>query len=148
MFFRSLWKDFNSRFRCILNDLKRQKEIVRDHANQIHIRNYESDRLKIFEEFEYTRAQRFAERKLFVIQWVGAPKTILDYESLCQVRQEQFDATQRWTGRWILENEEIKAWLAPPVPKASTIWINAVPGAGERTMLTRTAKYWILILVL
>ncbi len=132
----------------MLNDLKRQKEIVGDQADQIHIRNYESDRLKIFEEFEHTRAQRSAERKSFVIQWVGAPKTILNYESLCQIRQEQFDATQRWTGRWILNNTEIEAWLSPPVPKASTIWINAVPGAGESTMSIRTTRYGMLILVL
>lgn len=148
IFFRSLWKDFNSRFRCILNDLKRQKETIRDHADQIHIQNYESDRLKIFDEFEHTRAQRSAERKAFVIQWIGAPKTILDYEFLCQIRQAQFDATQRWTSRWILENEEIKTWLSPPVPKASIIWINAVPGAGESTPMSRNTQYRMLILFL
>jgi len=136
MFFRSLWKDFNSRFQHILNDLKRQKEIVRDYANQIHIQNYESDRLKVLEEFEHTKAQSSAGKKVFVIEWIGAPWTVLDHEALCSVRQEQYDATQRWTGRWILENEELKAWLSPLVPKASTIWINAVPGAGETSMQT------------
>jgi len=129
--FRSLWKDFNSRFRHIINDLKWQKQLVGDHANQIHIQNYESDRLKLFEEFEQAREERSAQRKAFIIHWIGAPKTILDHESLCQVRQEFYDATQRSTAQWILENEDVKAWLSRPVPKSSTIWMNAVPGAGE-----------------
>jgi hypothetical protein len=140
MFFRSLWKDFNSRFQHILDDLKRQKVIVRDHANQIHIQSYQSDRVKILEEFEHTRAQRSAEKKAFVIQWIGAPRTILDHESLCMVRQEQYDATRRWTGRWILENEEVKAWLSPLLPKSSIIWVNAVPGAGETLTQNKNLK--------
>jgi hypothetical protein len=125
-----LWKDFKSRFQNILNDLKRQKDIVQSHANQLHIQNYEADRLKIFGEFEQTRTKRFAERKAFVVQWIAAPQVILDHESLCEVRQQQYDATQRSTSQWILDHEEVKAWLAQQVPKSSSLWITAMAGAG------------------
>ncbi|KAI1657699.1 hypothetical protein F4813DRAFT_389436 [Daldinia decipiens] len=58
LFFRSLWKDFNSRFQHIISDLQRLKALIESHANQIHIWNYESDRVKIREEFEQTRASQ------------------------------------------------------------------------------------------
>ena len=132
-FFRSLWKDFDSRFKYLLNDLKRQKEVVESHANQIHIQNYESDRLKIFEEFEHAQARRAEERYMFVMQWISAAAVILDHEDHCAVRQEEYNATNHWTSRWILSNEEIEAWLAPQVPKSSMLWINGIPGAGMST---------------
>ncbi|KAJ3548577.1 hypothetical protein NM208_g941 [Fusarium decemcellulare] len=130
-FFRSLWRDFKSRFQGILNDLKRQKEIVQSHANQLHIQHYEADRLKIFEELEQAHKKRLSEKRAFVAQWIAAPQVILDHEHLCQVRQEQYDATQRRTATWILGHEEVKTWLAPPVPKSSSLWINAIAGAGK-----------------
>ena len=130
-FFRSLWKDFKSRFQYLLDDLRRQKDIIEGHANQIHIQNYESDRRKMLEEFDLARSRRAEEKKGFVIQWIAAPKSSLDHESLCAIRQEEYDATKTWTGRWILDHEEVKAWLAPQVPKTSTLWITAMPGAGK-----------------
>ncbi|KAN0113190.1 NACHT domain containing protein [Hyaloscypha variabilis] len=133
-FFRSLWKDFDSRFKHLLNDLKRQKEVVESHANQIHIQNYESDRLKIFEEFEHAQARRAEERYMFVMQWISAAAVILDHEDHCAVRQEEYNATNHWTSRWILSNEEIEAWLAPQVPKSSMLWINGIPGAGKSVL--------------
>jgi USP8 dimerisation domain len=130
-FFRSLWKDFKSRFKHLLSDMQRQKEIIESHANQIHIQNYESDRLKIFQEFEHAQARRSEERYVFVIQWISAASVIRDHEDLCAVRQEQYDATKKKSGQWILSNEEVEAWFASQVPKASTLWINAIPGAGK-----------------
>lgn len=133
-FFRSLWKDFDGRFKHLLSDMKRQKDVVESHANQIHIQNYESDRLKIFEEFEHTQTRRAEERYVFVVQWISAAAVIRDHEDLCAVRQEQYDSTNKMTGRWILNNEEVEAWLAPQVPKASILWINAIPGAGKSVL--------------
>ncbi|KAL6413086.1 uncharacterized protein AUP68_02584 [Ilyonectria robusta] len=133
-FFRSLWKDFKSRFQGILDDLKRQKDIVQSHAQQLHIHNYEVDRRKIFAEFEQARLKRSAEKQAFVVQWIAAPRTILHHESLCQIRQEHYEATQRRTGQWILNHEEIKAWLAPQVPKSSFFWISAMAGAGKSVL--------------
>ncbi|OCL11999.1 hypothetical protein AOQ84DRAFT_421718 [Glonium stellatum] len=133
-FFRSLWKDFKSRFQHLLSDLQRQKALVESHANQIHIQNYELDRLRIFDEFEHSQARRSEERYMFVMQWISAAAAIRDHEDFCAVRQEQYDATNKWPSRWILQNEEVRAWLAPQVPKASTLWINAIPGAGKSVL--------------
>ncbi|KAI1204789.1 uncharacterized protein F4807DRAFT_454388 [Annulohypoxylon truncatum] len=130
-FFRSLWKDFNSRFQHILGDLKRQKALVESHANHIHIQNYESDRIKTQEEYNQARAHRASEKKIFVTQWIAASTFILDHESLFSVREEQFHATNRRTARWILEHNEVKAWIAPQVPKSSILWLSGIAGLGD-----------------
>lgn len=129
-FFRSLWKDFKSRFEGILNDLKRQKDLVQSHANQLHIHNYEVDRLKIFEQFDQVRMKRATEKKAFVVQWIAAPRTILDHEYLCDIRQQHYDATHRRTGQWILDHEEVKSWMGQQVPKSSSLWTTGIAGAG------------------
>ncbi|KAI1128502.1 hypothetical protein F5Y10DRAFT_292051 [Nemania abortiva] len=133
-FFRSLWKDFNSRFRSILNDLKGQKDLLESHATQIHIQRYEADRLKIFEEFEQVQAMRASQKKSFVVQWIAACNAIQDHESLCAIRREEHIATNSWPGLWIIYHGDVEAWLAKGIPKASILWITAIPGAGK-TML-------------
>jgi hypothetical protein len=125
-----MWNDFKSRFQHLLDDLKRQKDIVEGHANLSHIQNYESDRLKMLEEFNQARMKRVTEKKTFVLEWIGAPRSILDHESLCAVRQEEYEYTKTWTGRWILSHEDVQNWLATSVPKTSILWITAMPGAG------------------
>ncbi|KAH9204090.1 hypothetical protein DL95DRAFT_418527 [Leptodontidium sp. 2 PMI_412] len=101
------------------------------HIRALRIFDQSSTNSTFNNEFEQAREQRSAQRKAYIINWIGAPKTILDHESLCQVRQEFYDATKRPTALWILENEDVKAWLSRPVPKSSTIWMYAVPGAAE-----------------
>ncbi|KAM0431863.1 hypothetical protein ACHAPT_005115 [Fusarium lateritium] len=147
-FFRSLWKDFKSRFQGILNDLKRQKDLVQSHADQVHIHNYEVDRLKIFEEFEQARMKRAAEKKAFVVQWIAAPQTILDHEYLCGIRQQHYDATHRRTGQWILDHEEVKAWMAQQVPKSSSLWITGIAGAEVVNLCDSTNPGKVRVLIL
>ncbi|KAF3057116.1 Vegetative incompatibility protein HET-E-1 [Daldinia childiae] len=134
LFFRSLWKDFNGRFHHIISDLKRQKALVESYATQIHIQNYEYDRRKTQEEFEQAQAHRTSEKKAYIMQWMMAPKSLLDHEFLCSVRKEQLDVTNRQTAHWILQHNEIEAWVAPQVPKSSIIWLSGIPGAGKSVL--------------
>ncbi|RBA15873.1 hypothetical protein FPRO05_12094 [Fusarium proliferatum] len=133
-FFRSLWKDFKTRFQSILDDLKRQKELVESHANRYHIHNYENDRLKMLAEFKEASVKRSAERKAFVSQWIAAPQAIIDHEHICETLRESSEATQRPMGQWILNHEDVKSWLDKTVPKSSTIWVTAIAGAGKTVL--------------
>ncbi|KAF5532222.1 C2H2 C2HC zinc finger [Fusarium mexicanum] len=133
-FFRSLWKDFKTRFQSILEDLKRQKELVESHANRYHIHNYENDRLKMLAEFKEASVKRSAERKAFVSQWIAAPQTIIDHEHVCETLRENSKATQRPMGQWILNHEDLKSWLDKAVPKSSTIWVTSIAGAGKTVL--------------
>ncbi|RKL34624.1 hypothetical protein BFJ72_g9356 [Fusarium proliferatum] len=133
-FFRSLWKDFKTRFQSILDDLKRQKELVESHANRYHIHNYENDRLKMLAEFKEASVKRLSERKAFVSQWIAAPQAIIDHEHICETLRESSEATQRPMGQWILNHEDVKSWLDKTVPKSSTIWVTAIAGAGKTVL--------------
>ncbi|KLP15177.1 uncharacterized protein LW94_11398 [Fusarium fujikuroi] len=133
-FFRSLWKDFKTRFQSILDDLKRQKELVESHANRYHIHNYENDRLKMLAEFKEASVKRSSERKAFVSQWIAAPQAIIDHEHICETLRESSEATQRPMGQWILNHEDVKSWLDKTVPKSSTIWVTAIAGAGKTVL--------------
>ncbi|KAK8867413.1 C2H2 domain-containing protein [Apiospora arundinis] len=134
-FFRSLWKDFNAKFQHILNDLKRLKELVRDSADQLHIQHYEADRLRLLDEIEQAQKSRSVERQVFVTKWIEAPETDSDHEHFQSVREEERKATRREMGQWILDHSDVADWLAPQqIPKASALWINAVPGAGKSVL--------------
>ncbi|OQU97597.1 NACHT domain-containing protein [Cladophialophora immunda] len=129
--FRSLWKDFKSRFQHLISDLQRQKGLVESHANQLHIQQYEEDRLRIFAEFEQAQKTRSEQRFTSVMQWISAAPVIQDHEHFCGIREGQFKDTGKRPGRWILNHPEVQAWLSPQVPKSSILWVLAIPGAGK-----------------
>lgn len=132
IFFRSLWRDFRSRFQHILNDLAKHKDLVESHANQIHIRNYASDRARIFQEFERISKHTADEKYQYVLHWLNAPAAVGIHEDLVTMRNDFFKATNVKTGQWIIHDEKVKSWLNLDVPKTSTIWIQGIPGAGKR----------------
>lgn len=129
--FRSLWKDFKSRFNHLISDLQQQKSILESHVNQIHIQHYESDRVKMLQEFEEAQAKRAADKYLFVQGWIHAESCTQHHEDNVRVRQEQHTATGQQPSVWILNNEHVRAWLVPGIPRDSFLWITAIPGAGE-----------------
>ena len=129
--FHSLWKDFKSRFNHLISDLQQQKSNLESHVNQIHIQRYELDRVKMLQEFEEAQAKRAVDKYLFVQGWIRAESCTEHHEDNVLVRQEQQTATGQQPGVWILDNEYVRAWLMPGVPRASFLWITAIPGAGE-----------------
>ena len=54
-----------------------KKEIIRDYTNQIYICYYESGRLKILEEFEYTRAKDLLKGKRLSFSRLEFPRLSL-----------------------------------------------------------------------
>ncbi|KAK4442832.1 NACHT domain-containing protein [Podospora aff. communis PSN243] len=132
--FRSLWKDFKSRFNHLISDITQQKSTLESHVNQIHIQHYESDRLKMLAEFEHAQEKRAADKYMFVQQWINPESCIEYHEVHISVRQEQHKDTGHWLGDWILSNEHVRAWMVPGVPRASFLWINAIPGAGKSVL--------------
>ncbi|KAL1850978.1 hypothetical protein Daus18300_012712 [Diaporthe australafricana] len=133
-FFRSMWKDFRSRFQHILDDLAQHKSLVESHANQIHIRQYASDRTRIFQEFERISARTAEEKYEHVLRWLNAPFTGEIQEDLATMRNDFFEATNIQTGQWIITNEKVKNWLDLDVPKTSIIWVHGIPGAGKSVL--------------
>lgn len=131
-FFRSLWRDFRSRFQHILDDLAQHKFLVESHANQIHIRDSTADRARIFQEFERISTQTANQKYEYVLRWINAPTAVEVHEDLVTMRNDFFKATGVQTGQWIIHDEKVKGWLDLDVPKTSTLWVHGIPGAGKR----------------
>uniref|UniRef100_L7J9W7 DUF7708 domain-containing protein n=1 Tax=Pyricularia oryzae (strain P131) TaxID=1143193 RepID=L7J9W7_PYRO1 len=141
--FHAVWKDFKSRFQPKLDDLNRLKKLIDRHARQLHMRRYEADRAstethwaKLFAELAQNRKASSEDKKYQRLRrcreiqsWINPPAAIEDHEEQLRVREDLQKATNKQTGRWILENKEVRSWLGPDVPRSSIVWVHGVHGA-------------------
>jgi len=127
--FRSIWKDFNSRFEHILRDLRRHKELIESQATALHFQQYQADRQIIFEKFELLEIAETKRKYSAVLQWFAGADSLLDHEDTCKVRHE-FPTT----GHWILKHSKYSTWRMDDVPRTSTVWLNGIPGAGKTVL--------------
>ncbi|QBZ61198.1 hypothetical protein PoMZ_08146 [Pyricularia oryzae] len=144
----AVWKDFKSRFQPKLDDLNRLKKLIDRHARQLQMRRYEADRAstethwaKLFAELAQNRKASSEDKKYQRLRrcreiqsWINPPAAIEDHEEQLRVREDLQKATNKQTGRWILENKEVRSWLGPDVPRSSIVWVHGVHGAGKSVL--------------
>lgn len=127
--FRSIWKDFDARFKHTLSNLRRHKELVESQAGLAHYQRYHQDRqvfLKQLEQLaEDERRQKFAR----LLQWISGANSTGDHEDQCQVRQDI-----PHTGKWLLKHPRYVEWRQDDVPRSSTLWLHGIPGAGKTVL--------------
>ena len=139
--FRSLWKNFETRFRSILESLSRHRQLIADQAALIHyqqyqldmqaisnhIRQYGEDREKNIEDRERQEAAEMHRKHLEVLQWFSAADTTTsDQEQHTRIRREY-----PGSGHWILKNEKVRIWQEDDTPPSSILWLNGKPGSGN-----------------
>ncbi|KAK4202169.1 NACHT domain-containing protein [Triangularia verruculosa] len=134
LMFRSLWNDFRSRFKALLNDLHEQRSRLESHANQIHIRHSEEDRIAFLHELSEAKKMRDSEKYWAVCHWIQAPSWTLDHEEHQNVRKDYCNDTKHEPGLWVLELPTVKTWLTDPIPRNPFLWIHAIPGAGKSVL--------------
>jgi hypothetical protein len=64
-------------------------------------------------------------KKMAVINWLSAADADADHAAFSAVRQDIPD-----TGRWILDQPDIKTWLDCSQDSIPMIWLHGKPGAG------------------
>ena len=67
-------------------------------------------------------------RRLDVINWLAAVNSVLDQEASAAVRNEYPS-----TGKWILQDINIRSWMDPNNSMVPIMWMNGIPGAGEQS---------------
>jgi len=137
-----MWKDFDSRFKRILNSLRQHRQMIAEQAQLLYQRQYVRDRnemLNFVLKYRRDREQDMEERDRQteaearkshreVLQWFSAADTTAsDQQHFTSIRKE-FPGT----GNWILENEKVKNWREAETPMYSMLWMNGKPGAGMR----------------
>ncbi|KAH7381988.1 hypothetical protein BKA64DRAFT_584001 [Cadophora sp. MPI-SDFR-AT-0126] len=130
--FRSMWKNFESTFKQILDNLKRHRDLIKEQATvisfqrqELFIEQYKRDVEDASRSLEKKQEEEQWKKYLDVREWFSASNsTEADHES-CQ------KAKSPGTGVWILKNEKVRNWLQPDVPESSLLWVNGIPGAGK-----------------
>ena len=102
--------------------------MIVDNALLEHISNYQLSREQETLRFEEAERHRASTRLISVIKWLssGGSSPAVTYEHILQ----NHDSNDPQSGKWILEKEEMKAWLGDRVPKSSILWVQGRPGFG------------------
>ena len=127
--FRSVWKDFNSRFEHILQDLRRHKDLIESQATALHFQQYQVDRQMFFEKLNHLETAERKRNYSEVLQWFLGANALLDHEDICKVRQEFPNS-----GAWLLKHPDYSSWKEDSVPRVSTLWLSGIPGAGKTVL--------------
>ena len=140
---RSVWKDFQTRFKRLLEGLGRHRELIQSQANLLHFQQYQMDREKLLlqvqqyetdreifiEDLEKREKIEHEEKYMAVRKWLSGAESSLDHEDACSA-WHQYPGT----GKWILKNEHIQNWREASSPRDSSLWINGIPGAGKTVL--------------
>lgn len=124
--FRSAWKDFNSNFQHILDDLARHKILVESRANIAQIQEAQASRAAARNSFATLEEGQRKTRHLEVIGWLSAPNEVLDQEAAVKVRSDNPSS-----GKWLLQDSKMKAWMDTNNSIVPSLWMNGKPGAGK-----------------
>lgn len=138
--FKSMWKDFDSTFKAILDNLKRHSGLIDRLARAIQMEQLQKDSLSLsilISEYKMDQDNRLrklqreeAERKRVlkheVLQWVAGASMSERHESSCKARQYC-----PGSGDWVLEGKQLKDWKDADTPNNSVLWLHGIPGAGK-----------------
>jgi len=121
----SLWKDFDSRFRKILGNLERHRDLMEFEVSLVEIGYAQMAREQAEERFNEHRDNERRRRMISVVEWLAPVDTNSDQERYAEVRRQY-----PGTADWILTERTVKAWQNSNLAKDSGMWIYGIPGAG------------------
>jgi hypothetical protein len=144
--FRSIWKDFGTRFKGLLDSLRQHRQLIVEQAELLHFEESQSDSQAVLahiQQYEQDRAAKLDRLKkqegdekdrkyLAVLDWFSAAQTTAsDHDNFRGTRN-----SYKASGKWILNHEKIQNWREMDPPVSSILWLNGIPGAGELPVAT------------
>jgi hypothetical protein len=139
--FRSLWKDYGTKFKSILDSLSRHRQLLSEQAALLHYQHHQHDSQMILHHIKQYERDRWAEidrlneeerirkqrDKFAILEWFSASQsTTMDHEFFKSIRSQCSGS-----GRWILKDDKVNDWLESEIPVSSIMWLNGIPGAGK-----------------
>jgi hypothetical protein len=133
--FLSLWKDFGSRFDCIIESLKKQRDFVDVEAASFDIVEAKESRIRIQDDIR-RRQKRDLETleenenivKISQLRhchaWLSVDNKVQEtvYERTSNRRHDR-------TCEWILKESQLKNWIKDDA-RRPCLWLEGKPGAG------------------
>ncbi|KAE9374277.1 hypothetical protein N431DRAFT_371745 [Stipitochalara longipes BDJ] len=139
--FRSVWKDFDTRFQGLLENLRLHRQLIAEQAEILHmeesqrsnqaiidhIQSYAKHRKEKMEKLKRKEENERDQKYRKILTWFSAAgSTGQDHDDFRAIRQESAG-----DGQWILQNEDVNNWREMDPPTSSILWINGIPGAGK-----------------
>ncbi|CAO2649603.1 Nn.00g069880.m01.CDS01 [Neocucurbitaria sp. VM-36] len=126
-FFRSMWKDFSTRFDGIRKSLGRHKALIESCASLAQYHRYQEDMRDLKSKLDETVDAERTKKRLALKVWLAVGEQPQeDHRSYCEVRKQYST-----TARWILQHESIKTWMASDMAITPVLWMHGIPGAGK-----------------
>jgi hypothetical protein len=121
--FHATWKQFDSKFGHILNNMRQHKLLVENKANLIEFEQAREARIRTEKEFQSLETREGLRRKEYLATWLAAADVEADQDHGHLSREGRPQS-----GRWLLAKPTFKAWS---IYSAPLLWIHGTPGSGK-----------------
>lgn len=125
----ALWRNFQTDFSVLLQQLQRHQRLVETQADITHFEQSLKARetaellLKEFRQVE-------KKRQLDVVRtWLASPNVEIDQQTYCSIRNDCPNS-----GKWLLTVPKFRSWFDPDFCSTPLLWINGIPGAGKSVL--------------
>jgi hypothetical protein len=123
--FHSIWKQFDTWFEDVINNMGRHKLLLESHASLIEFERAGKARELAERKFKILEEQELLRRKAYLKTWLAAADIYSDQEKGQLARQPR-----PRSGRWLLSRARIRDWLDPHSLSTPMAWIYGMPGCG------------------
>lgn len=130
--FKAAWKQFNTQFQHLLDDLKRHKALLINQASLSQIEQSQVEQAHTRLQFSMIKKTVSEQRYLSVIAWLSGINPTIDHEAALAAR-----IGYPSTGRWLLQERQLLTWLNPNNSLVPIIWMNGIPGVGQTSSLPK-----------
>ncbi|KAH7145693.1 hypothetical protein B0J13DRAFT_525217 [Dactylonectria estremocensis] len=143
-FFSYAWPTFKTRFRPIIDSLKRHRALLSDEKLTVVIEDVQElstdfkDRLTEIRETIKEKNAKHQDSIFNQKAWVIAKIDPLDYES-----DQQTASKQRYvnSGTWVLEDQRFKNWVQGNTTLDNILFLHGIPGSGKTTLASCIIEY-------
>ncbi|KAI9869334.1 MAG: hypothetical protein M1813_000123 [Trichoglossum hirsutum] len=126
LLFKATWKTFETRFRVILDNLDRDKNLIESQACLLDIEESQLARGLAEDTFLRMKNEELKRQRIAVIEWLSPANSTMDQESYSSLR-----ALYPGTGLWLLSDAKLKAWSDPLSSDVPILWVHGIPGSGK-----------------
>ncbi len=139
-FFKASWNNFGHRFKFLIDNLERYKNLVESRASLLE---YESAKeARLLAETKYTQFEE-GERKRqlrMIAEWLSPADFKADQETAKDAR-----ADSKNSGRWLFKDKKVSALCDPHNTTVLSLWLDGIPGAGRANLLPYPAACLISV---
>ncbi len=133
--FRSTWTNFRKRFSEPIENFKRHRRLLENHANVVLFEEISAIRDSQAEARRSERETRKREQQCRVRAWLAHEDMESDQDHNASLRQ-----TCPSAGQWILKKRLFKVWFDLESKADPILWLTGIPGAGKKYPLTRIIR--------